>query len=893
MKNGDIKNFRLSNQCSAGNGMLLQAMADQFGVPVTEYADVAFEAELAPKFSYGCAVFLDTDRVNFQKEGFSKEELLAGLAQVLPKNVWQYVVQIPRLAALGTQVRPPGRHAVQPRRASRRRSTTSRSAFPDAEVFVHPHTGEAGAIGAAMETLRVVKRTRHVDVHRPRCRRSTSSTRRRTTRRRAATSARTTARARSSTRRRPTAGPSRYISGFSCEKGTVESEGGDARAHRRAQEADEAVPEPGRLRGEAAASRTSTTRRRCPRTARRSRTSRSRRALLGVSARRDRRGRSSARRRGARRSAAAMRIGIPRVLNIYSTGAVLPDLLRGARHPEAERRLLRRDHRGDVGRGRQVRLDRSRATRRRSRRRTSTTCSSTTTPTKKPLKYIFFPMHHARADVRRRTRWTTRRCPIVAGAPEVMKAAFTKEVDFFAERGIEYLDPALTFTEPNAAREAACSRRWGPRLGITEDESDFALPTRRGRRSTIVRRRPAGEGPRDPRDGRGGEPRRDPDARPPVPLGPGPEPRHPRGVPGARLPDPVDALDPEGRASGSTATSRRSSRAGSIETPLEINDVWPENYSANSRAEGVGGEVRGAPPERRRASTCRRSSAATTRRPTASSTRSSQRRATPYSALHDIDANKPGGSIKIRVKTYAHALKLHEERLEDTASKQGRARRYRIDEKRLELLRAQAQQLAERTRQDPALDAQIDELAREGAAPTRPTPTPKSKPEQAAEGPRAARQEDEATATIATPCDAPDRRGEQPTMETTTTQPDQTSRTKLPILGEPNADELDIEAELKKFEDEERKRLGLEPATRALGRRHGRPDVHEKRARAHHAPRRRPDDGARLPHRGRARAASATRSRRSTCPTTTRSSSARSSATAASATRRTSPSATW
>src|SRR5690606_7270002 len=103
IKNGDIQNFRLSNSCSAGNGMLLQAMADQFGLPVTEYAETAFKAELAPIFSYGCAVFLDTDRVNFQKEGFSKEELLAGLAQVLPKNVWQYVVQIPRLAALGSR----------------------------------------------------------------------------------------------------------------------------------------------------------------------------------------------------------------------------------------------------------------------------------------------------------------------------------------------------------------------------------------------------------------------------------------------------------------------------------------------------------------------------------------------------------------------------------------------------------------------------------------------------------------------------------------------------------------------------------------------------------------------------------------------------------------------
>jgi len=44
MKNGDIANFRLSNSCSAGNGMLLQATADSFGVPVTQFADVAFKA---------------------------------------------------------------------------------------------------------------------------------------------------------------------------------------------------------------------------------------------------------------------------------------------------------------------------------------------------------------------------------------------------------------------------------------------------------------------------------------------------------------------------------------------------------------------------------------------------------------------------------------------------------------------------------------------------------------------------------------------------------------------------------------------------------------------------------------------------------------------------------
>src|SRR5574338_314060 len=158
MQHGDVKNFRLSNICSAGNGMLLQAMADQFGLPVKQYAEVAVEARLAPKFSYGCAVFLDSDRVNFQKEGYAKEELLAGLAQVLPKNVWQYVVQIPRLASLGRKFVLQGGTQYN-LAAVKAQVDYIKQRVPDAEVFVHPHTGEAGAIGAAIETLRRYKRT--------------------------------------------------------------------------------------------------------------------------------------------------------------------------------------------------------------------------------------------------------------------------------------------------------------------------------------------------------------------------------------------------------------------------------------------------------------------------------------------------------------------------------------------------------------------------------------------------------------------------------------------------------------------------------------------------------------------------------------------------------------
>ena len=58
-----------------------------------------------PLFGYGCAVFMQSDIVNFQRQGWRSEEILAGLADVLPKNVFLYVASIPNLAALGIAFR--------------------------------------------------------------------------------------------------------------------------------------------------------------------------------------------------------------------------------------------------------------------------------------------------------------------------------------------------------------------------------------------------------------------------------------------------------------------------------------------------------------------------------------------------------------------------------------------------------------------------------------------------------------------------------------------------------------------------------------------------------------------------------------------------------------------
>ncbi|HVR86265.1 MAG TPA: BadF/BadG/BcrA/BcrD ATPase family protein, partial [Planctomycetota bacterium] len=465
MVNGEIRNFRLSNQCSAGNGMLLQAMANQFGLPVTEYADAAFKAPLSPKFSYGCAVFLDADRVNFQKEGYSREELLAGLAMVLPKNVWQYVVQIPRLAQLGTRYVLQGGTQYN-LAAVKAQVDYIKARVPGAQVRVHPHPGEAGAIGAAVETLRVVQRRGHstfigldaainlgyvskndestVCHFCPNnCSRTFIDT------------------------KTPDGRTSRYISGFSCEKGTVESL--DAlkalEAKRKSLKTrypnlveyesklafrhfytPAPLPAPGSLIDDVRVTKT----------------------LFGgvrkTPVRRPIRLSDPSRRKG-------IRIGIPRVLNLYSSGPLFRTYFEALGLDEtavvwsdvtSEEMWAEGSRYGSIdpcfpSKAAQAHLHNLIFKKH----------------VAKKLDYIYFPCITHMPTFVAGTQDSTS-CPIVAGAPKVMRAAFTKEVDFFARAGIEYVDAAATLNEPHYfARQMF--ETWGARLGITEDENDHAV----------------------------------------------------------------------------------------------------------------------------------------------------------------------------------------------------------------------------------------------------------------------------------------------------------------------------------------------------------------------------------------------------------------------------------
>ncbi len=698
LQKGDVKNFRLSNQCSAGNGMLLQAMADQFGIPVTEYSEHAFKASLSPKFSYGCAVFLDSDRVNFQKEGYSKEELLAGLAMVLPKNVWQYVVQIPRLGALGRRYVLQG--GTQKNMAALKAQVDYiKERVPDATVYVHPHTGEAGAIGAAMETLRVVKRRGHstfvgLDVaidlqyttkndEETRCNFCPNNCSR--------TFIDTVT---------PSGRTSRYISGFSCEKGTVESIESLQVMQKERNKLKKAYPNlvdyEAKLLFRDFFSPSPTPEAGAPIEDIEVKT-----GLFGKVTRKTVT-------RGFERSGSAaeearkkLRIGIPRALNIWSTAPFWRTYLQVSGLDRNQ--VIFSDETSEemwIEGGKYGSVDPcypSKVTQAHIHHLLFHTHTE-----KKPLSHIFFPCI-THMDSPLRGLMDTAACPIVAGTPEVMKAAFTKEVDFFRRAGITYLSPAMTMHEPNLLKRQLFEA-FSPILGTTRDESDFAVE------QAFAALREADRIMEE--KGREILEQVEAEDRLAILL---------LGRPYHLDPGLNHSIMDEFQVLGYPIISMRALpkdeawlhrffaddiKSGRIEDIMGLQDVWPENYSANSAMKVWAARFAARHPNIAviDLSSFKCGHDAPTYGLIDSIIGTS---GTPYSALHDIDANKPSGSIKIRVKTYAYTLGRHSERLQDIAAKNLELH-MKIEEKRVALLELKEQQLLEIGRPAPEVRAALD-----------------------------------------------------------------------------------------------------------------------------------------------------------------------------------------
>jgi predicted nucleotide-binding protein (sugar kinase/HSP70/actin superfamily) len=423
-----------------------------------------------PAFGYGCAVFLQADIVDFQRQGWQPEEIMAGLAAVLPKNVWLYVAQMPNLPSLGrTFVLQGGtQHNMAAVKAQVDFIESRFRGRRDGPVIrVHEHCGEAGAIGAALEAHRLWTEGRRTSfIGMPAVRELRYQTHRSEQTRCGFCKnhcLRTFVDISVGPEPDPITGPSadlsavpegtrRIVVGNSCERGGVQ----DVRAMReikRTIEANkDAYPNFADLAGTAVWR---------PRHPERVPEPAARRPVT----RRQRDERSLRERRGE------LRIGIPRVLNMYSVNPFFSAYFESLGVPA--RNLVYSDFTSE------------RLFREGIRRASVDPCFPsklgiphvhdllTRQHERHHLDVVLFPMIDALPAALQGTQ-ASRSCATVTATPEAVKAAFLKEADLFAEAGVRYLDPIV-----DMADRQMCERQmylaFRDLLGLTPDENRAAV----------------------------------------------------------------------------------------------------------------------------------------------------------------------------------------------------------------------------------------------------------------------------------------------------------------------------------------------------------------------------------------------------------------------------------
>ena len=639
LREGRVRDFRLNSQCSAGNGYFLQGTAARFGIPLEDFAAHAFQAARVPEFNFGCAVFLEADIVNFQQLGWGPDEILAGLARVLPKNVWLYVVGEPNLARLGRVFVLQG-GTQRNLAAVKAQLDFIRARVRDAEVHVHPHAGEAGAIGVALEVIgrrlwarpsrfpglaaACAMQVRECPGGAERCAGCPNRCER------------------TFLEAHLAGGASRRFVVAPCEvgrrlQGDAESAGAAAAARvvapaaRRRAGANGDAPDFAAEAARLAFSRLPAMQGGLPAG------SPARGLLAGLKRRQSL----------ARRS--DVRIGLPRALNLYQVAPYFIGYLRAL----------------GLGPG-QIVISRP-TTERLFRRGTRRGAIDTCFPSKVALAqvhdlveprradWVFFPILvnlpgqiHPVVDA-----WV---CPTSQATPEVVKAAFGREEDVFGRQGMRYFDPVFHMGEPRLF-ERQMLAFWGPLLGVSREENRAAME--QGGRVLSealgrLRRDTLREILRLERERRAGI----------VALG---RPYHDdpglnhgilrdlnrRGYPiftVVSLPREESFLE---RLFGAEISR------GWIRGPFDISDVWKNSFSANSNQKLWAAKLVARHPNlvALDLSSFRCGHDAPILATVEAILEAS---ATPYFTFHDIDENRPSGAIRLRVETIEYFLHEYE-----------------------------------------------------------------------------------------------------------------------------------------------------------------------------------------------------------------------------------------
>ncbi len=86
---GNYLGHEANSTCASGTGSFLDLQAKRLGYSIDELGEKALHANVKPAISTRCSVFAKTDLIHLQQEGYTKEEISAGLCFSMANNVIQ------------------------------------------------------------------------------------------------------------------------------------------------------------------------------------------------------------------------------------------------------------------------------------------------------------------------------------------------------------------------------------------------------------------------------------------------------------------------------------------------------------------------------------------------------------------------------------------------------------------------------------------------------------------------------------------------------------------------------------------------------------------------------------------------------------------------------------
>ncbi|MBI5764628.1 MAG: hypothetical protein HZA51_14020 [Planctomycetes bacterium] len=275
-----------------------------------------------------------------------------------------------------------------------------------------------------------------------------------------------------------------------------------------------------------------------------------------------------------------------------------------------------------------------------------------------PLDYIFFPMIDCMPTFLENIQ-SSRACPTVSATPEAVKAAFTKESDLFKDLGTVYLDTFVNFSEPGLL-ERQMFAEFENKFGLSREENARACRVAWDHYDTLwaEQRRQAREllDRIEANDEVGVVLLTRPYHHDPGVCHEIPDEFQKLGIPVFTmdaLPRDPDMLD---RLFGEEV------RRGDFASVVSIEDVWKNAYSENTNRKIWAAKYAARHPNlvalELSSFKCGHDA------PIYSVVEEIvEKSGTPYFCFKDIDENKPTGSIKIRIETIAYFLRRHRDKL--------------------------------------------------------------------------------------------------------------------------------------------------------------------------------------------------------------------------------------